>query len=199
MDSVSLNDAGNYTLLVTDAMGCTDQKSIRLVVYRNPVALFHGIDSMKVQSGYQLEAGPGLAHYYWNTGATTENIAITEEGWYSVELISSADCWGMDSIYMEIIRRCIDAPNAFTPNGDGLNDYFKAVSVCPIKYFHMQIFNRWGETLFESDNITHGWDGKKNGVVVPGDTYVFVISYIIEVSPGVKEKNAMNGILLLLK
>jgi gliding motility-associated-like protein len=198
-DSVTKADAGIYTLLVVDALGCTDQKSIQLIVYDNPVALFHGIDTMQVRPEYILEAGPGMVYYYWNTGETTESIIITEQGWYSVEMINEAGCTGIDSVFMEIIRKCIDIPNAFTPNGDGLNDIFEAESVCPIVEYEMLIYNRWGELLFESNDIALGWDGKKNGKDCPGDSYVYIVKYIVEKSPGVQEKNVVDGILYLLK
>jgi gliding motility-associated-like protein len=198
-DSVTMADAGDYTLLVTDAVGCTDQKTVSLVVYPNPVALFHDIDTMKVQEGYILEAGTGHESYLWNTGETTSSIAVYTDGWYIIEMISGAGCYGIDSVYIEILFKCIDVPNAFTPNGDGLNDFFEAESICPIKYFKMLIYNRWGEKLYESNDITKGWDGRKNGKDCPGDSYVYVISYIVEKSPGVEEKGVLDGIFILLK
>jgi gliding motility-associated-like protein len=197
--NVTQANAGDYTLLATDTMGCTDQKTIRLVVNENPVAAFHGSDTLTVQPGYILEAGTGMASYLWNTGDTTESITINTEGWYIVEMMSQAGCSGIDSVYILLIQACLDYPNAFTPNGDGLNDVFQAVSICPITYFRMLIFNRWGEKLFESHDISIGWDGKKNGVPCPGDTYVFTISYIIELDSGTEVKNEVAGIVVLLK
>jgi gliding motility-associated-like protein len=198
-DSVSMSDAGDYTLLVTDSLGCTDQKTISLKVYENPVAQFHGIDTLQVPIGYVLEAGPGMASYYWNTGETTENITIYAEGWRIVEMISQAGCYGIDSVYILLSSICLDVPNAFTPNGDGLNDYFEAVTICPIKNFRMLIYNRWGEKLFESNDISHGWDGRKNGKECPGDMYVFVVTYEVEESPGEDVKSVLKGTVLLLK
>ncbi len=72
--SVTEDDAGDYTLLATDIMGCTDLKTITLIVSDNPVAAFHGTDTLVVDSGYILEAGSGQAHYFWNTGDSTESI-----------------------------------------------------------------------------------------------------------------------------
>ena len=74
-----------------------------------------------------------------------------------------------------------------------------AESICPVKYFRMLIYNRWGEKLFESNDISIGWDGRKNGKECPGDSYVYVISYIVEKSPGVEEKGALDGVFILLK
>jgi gliding motility-associated-like protein len=197
--SVTLADAGVYTLLVTDAMGCTDRKTTRLEVSENPVAAFHGIDTMQVVYGYVLDAGGGMISYLWNTGETTQSIETKTEGWYIVELMSEAGCIGIDSVYILWLQVCIDVPNAFTPNSDGLNDIFLAESVCPISYFRMIIYNRWGEKLFESHDITVGWDGTLNGVPCPGDTYVYVVSYIVGESPGSEVKGEKAGMLLLLK
>ncbi len=65
-------------------------------------------------------------------------------------------------------------PNAFTPNGDGINDYF-AVSGESIQTFSMQIFNRWGELIFESKDASSGWDGLYKGKPAPQGTYVYKV------------------------
>jgi gliding motility-associated-like protein len=163
-------------------MGCTSEKTIELVVNENPVAAFHGTDTLVVPPGYILDAGSGLAHYKWNTGETTQSIEVIKDGSYRVDMETVAGCVGVDSVYIviseEILSDCLFIPNAFTPNNDGLNDTFKAVSRCPsLSYFRMQIFNRWGEMLYESDDIGKGWDGRKNGTPCPGDVYVYRIVY----------------------
>lgn len=182
IESVSQADAGDYTLVVTDAMGCTSEKTIELVVNENPVATFHGTDTLVVPPGYILDAGPGLAHYKWNTGETTQSIEVVTDGSYRVNMETVAGCVGVDSVFVviseEILSDCLFIPNAFTPNNDGLNDTFKPVSRCPsMAYYRMQIFNRWGEMLYESDDIGKGWDGRKNGTPCPGDVYVYRIVY----------------------
>jgi gliding motility-associated-like protein len=70
-------------------------------------------------------------------------------------------------------------PNAFTPNGDGLNDVFRITGLPPeaVTKFNMQIFNRWGEVVFTSNSILNGWNGTFNGQYCPEGTYVWVIYY----------------------
>jgi gliding motility-associated-like protein len=68
-------------------------------------------------------------------------------------------------------------PNCFTPNDDGINDVFYAHSV-GLRGFEITIFNRWGEVIFESNDINKGWDGKKNGRLVPTGVYIYKIKYI---------------------
>lgn len=70
-------------------------------------------------------------------------------------------------------------PNAFTPNGDGLNDLFRLVGLPPenITEFHFQVFNRWGEVVFSSREIETGWDGTLNGEDCPVGVYVWAVYY----------------------
>ena len=82
--NITLADAGDYTLLATDGMHCTDQKTIHIEVEDNPVAAFQGFDTLIYPPGYFLDAGAGYSTYLWNTGDTTENIEINAEGMYIV-------------------------------------------------------------------------------------------------------------------
>lgn len=66
-------------------------------------------------------------------------------------------------------------PNSFTPNGDGLNDTFGVYGES-IKQYSMEIYNRWGEKVFESANINEQWDGTYNGKNVPEGTYVYRVT-----------------------
>jgi gliding motility-associated-like protein len=191
---------GDYTLLVTDVMGCTDQKSVHLEVSPNPVAAFHGTDTLEVEPGYILSAGAGLAHYLWNTGDTTESIEITAEGMYAVGMESLLGCTGLDSVYIRLNEEPVTEPskyfyipNAFTPNGDGKNDNFKPVPTnpeLPIVDFRLSIFDRWGGFIFEGDGISAGWDGTKNGVPCPGGVYVYQVTFRVE---GVAEEQVISG------
>jgi gliding motility-associated-like protein len=71
-------------------------------------------------------------------------------------------------------------PNAFSPNGDGLNDVFKITGIPPdnITLFNLQIFNRWGQVVFSTTDISQGWDGRLNGEYCPADYYTWIIFYV---------------------
>ena len=68
-------------------------------------------------------------------------------------------------------------PNAFTPNGDGTNDVFRPIGQCPVEEYRLQVFNRWGERIFESLGINEGWNGDVNGVAAPVDVYIYQVEY----------------------
>lgn len=65
-------------------------------------------------------------------------------------------------------------PNAFTPNGDDLNDYFSSFGEF-VESFQLDIYDRWGKLLFSSQSIQNGWDGTVNGTAAPEGTYIFKI------------------------
>ncbi|MCK9398907.1 MAG: gliding motility-associated C-terminal domain-containing protein [Bacteroidales bacterium] len=203
--SVTQADAGNYTLLATDHVGCSDQKTINLIVSDNPVAAFHGSDTLEFHPSDVLDAGTGLSSYLWNTGDTTESIMINSEGKYWVEMESQFGCTGRDSIYIklttdEIPSNYIFIPNAFSPDGDGLNDIFAAIATSDyIQKFHMLIFDRWGGEIFESNNIMLGWDGTKHGTPLPGGIYTYKITYSIYSSFGDYTDQVRLGTVMLVR
>lgn len=94
---------------------------------------------------------------------------VPEDGKEQVISISNEDCIDVHSwLYV---------PNAFSPNNDGLNDYF----VTPgwyIKDYHITIYNRWGEKLFESNSLYQSWDGDYKGEVVENEAYLYIIESI---------------------
>jgi gliding motility-associated-like protein len=88
-------------------------------------------------------------------------------------------------------------PNAFTPNGDGLNDEFRILGIPPenITQFNMQIYDRWGQQVFSSSDIRIGWDGSCRGELCPGGVYVWVIVY----EDNKKHKVTNKGTLTLIR
>jgi len=200
--NVTLANAGDYILQATDQVGCTDQKTIHLVVSENPVAAFHGMDTLELHPGDVLDAGTGLTSYLWNTGDTTESIVINAEGMYLVEMESQVGCTGSGSVYVkltseEIPETNLYIPNAFTPDGDGINDVFKPIYTgLSIVDCRLSIFDRWGGTVFTTDDISNGWDGNKNDNPCPGGVYVYKIIFTVD---GVQGKQERAGTMMLVR
>ena len=86
----------------------------------------------------------------------------------------------MDCLYYHSIKINVIFPlyiaNTFTPNGDGKNDVFYAYSHL-IKEFEITIYNRWGMTVYQSNDISKGWDGTVNGVPQQQDVFVYIMRY----------------------
>lgn len=105
-----------------------------------------------------------------------------EPGNYLVQALVYSAC-GIDTFLQPIeLRACneqcnIFAPNAITPNGDGLNDGFLPTSACAFVSYDLQIYNRWGQQLFRSNDPTRAWDGFFNGELCEGGQYQYVLLY----------------------
>lgn len=74
---------------------------------------------------------------------------------------------------------CMFVPNAFTPDGDGINDLFKAVGPSA-QAMKLSVFNRWGEQLFHTENINAGWNGLYGGAAQKQDVYIYKLKYCDE-------------------
>ena len=91
------------------------------------------------------------------------------EGKKVINGVPTATCYGSASLYVEVLKhQPVFIPNSFSPNGDGNNDVF-TVYGAGIKYIDMKIFNRWGELVYQTNNMLAGWDGTYKGVLqLPG-------------------------------
>ncbi len=143
------------------------------------------------------ENATGQYHYAWNTGANTESILVNSPGTYSLTVRAEPlGCANTESIVVH--RDCYtDIPNAFSPNGDGINDYFFPMQrlTKAVRQFRLQIRNRWGQNLFETTDIAgRGWDGRYNGHMQPAGTYIYVIA--VELANGRQEQYQGNVTLI---
>ncbi len=99
----------------------------------------------------------------------------TESGWYYITVIDANGCTSLDSIYILVdFDFTILAPNAFSPNGDGINDEFNVFGSSECDLIYLRIYNRWGALIFESIDINIGWDGIYNNIEQEIGTYVYV-------------------------
>ena len=130
-------------------------------------------------TGEEYVLKPGLntnASFLWQDGSTANSFTITQEGIY--KLTASNECGShSDAITISKGLCNILMPNAFSPNNDGLNDVFKVKYPFSVSNFHFLITNRWGQTVFETNDIHKGWDGTFKGAPPLEGIYVWVISF----------------------
>ncbi len=191
--------SGIYTLTVTDTINCIESKSMELIVNQEPTVAFSEYDTLWVDPGYILEAGYGAEFYQWNTGETTETIVIDSIGSYNVEVTSYEGCKSTDTVQILWGGAPFYLPNAFTPNGDGLNDTFGPIPRYDyVNRYHMSIFNRWGQMIFETTDINQGWAGSYQGSPVMMGAYVYRIVYE-EFSNHPMESKFVEGTVMLVR
>jgi gliding motility-associated-like protein len=128
-----------------------------------------------------LVVAPGLDGITYEINGTSSNgVTINQQGSYNITATDSYGC--QRTFHVNVVeQKCEDCaphvPNAFTPNGDGHNDIFKPKLFCTISEFDLQIFNRWGQKVFESQNSANGWDGTYLGSKMMTGVYVYVMKY----------------------
>ncbi len=170
--------SGNYTFTVTDTVNCVEQKNIDIIVEPAPVVSFAEIDTLFLNPGDVLDARADAAAYLWSTGDTTAAIRIDTMGLYWLQSLSDNGCKSLDTVRVLWGGVPFWIPNAFSPNNDGLNDVFKVIPKYDyVRDFVLQIFNRWGEQIFESRGSNSGWDGNYKSTPAPVGTYVYRIVY----------------------
>jgi gliding motility-associated-like protein len=125
------------------------------------------------------------------------------EGFYTVKVLDHNGCISGDTTFINAgIRQIgrIIVPNAFTPNGDGLNDDFLVYTNLDVKFqFRMLVFNKWGQQLFESNDIMKGWDGTFKGEECQPDLYTWIIYFTVPASIEMEQKSPLKGVVMLVK
>jgi len=190
--SHTYHSAGFYTvsLNVTSNLGCISSKIYPNIinVFTNPIADFLASNQMLTSINPYVELydkSVGANNWLWDFGngdiSEEQNPIITylDTGIYIVSLLVSNSDGCSDKFYKKIDVRpefTLFIPNAFTPNGDGLDDDFMTYGY-GLKSFNMNIFNRWGEIIFSSEDIEMGWKGKDRfDKKIPNGIYLYHIA-----------------------
>jgi len=133
-----------------------------------------------------INQSEGATSYYWEFGngefSTEVNPMTTyyNDGEVTVMLVAENQAGCLDTVYHTYYvqpEMIFFVPNAFTPDGDGKNDYFFGEGV-GVKDYEMRIFNRWGEMIYHSVGKRDTWDGRVNGIMSPNGVYVWKIMLI---------------------
>ncbi|HEU4551717.1 MAG TPA: gliding motility-associated C-terminal domain-containing protein, partial [Chitinophaga sp.] len=122
--------------------------------------------------------GDNIKSVLWNDGSTGPFLDVTKAGTYSVTVFN--DCGSSTDQITVDFTQCDPKPtfpNAFSPNGDGRNDYFRPVVRGPMYEYELRIFNRWGELIYLGYDSKKGWDGRYQGQPVTIGTYVWWLTY----------------------
>lgn len=176
---ITVAAGGMYQVFVT--LGpCTVTDSVQVAVYPAP----DGVDRADYQAcledlpdGLELMGGDPADAHLWSTGATGATIMVTQPGMYTVVITGPQGCVQMDTI--KVTDACppsLYVPNAFTPDGDGINELFRPVGA-GIHDMVLEIFNRWGELIHRSEGDAVSWDGTYGGGPVQDGVYVWRIAY----------------------
>jgi gliding motility-associated-like protein len=209
------NQPGNYTVSLTliEQYGCRDtlymaQQDL-VTVHPSPQAGFSinpdkidvcqneavftdlSIDAVSYQyfvDDYFVQYNtPNFVHAYQNSGTD-----------YAVQVVSNSfGCTDTAYASIEVAPFSIYVPNTFIPDDNGRNEIFKVVTAFEVTDWSMEIFNRWGERVFVSEQLQHGWDGTFNGLDCQDGLYNYVVKYRPCHEPFIRRQK--EGVVYLLR
>jgi len=183
--------SGTYTFTVTGTLGlCTLNENVTVNVFngvsvniiQSALELVHG-----EQTFIQATAGANAVSFAWTppislSSATVLSPLITGDvigvTTYTLTATDADGCKSSDNIIVNIIPYCIKVANAFTPNGDGINDLWTVYdNIECLKNVQVSIFNRYGAKVYENKNYQNNWNGTYKGKPVPDATYYAVLQF----------------------
>ncbi len=191
---------GRYNVSVT-IQSCTVKDTIDIGYQLIPV--FSLGSDRRLCSGNKFVLKPEITNgastsglsYLWQDGSTTPTFTTAHEGLYRLELGNTC---GSTSDDVNVVKGVCDLymPNVFTPNNDGVNDIFKPGYGDNVLEFKMEMFNRYGQLVFKTNDKLKGWDGKVNDKTQQAGTYTWIILYKTVSS---SQWQNLSGTVILLK
>jgi gliding motility-associated-like protein len=124
----------------------------------------------------------GSSNYSWNPAMWLNNpsipnpVALPQDNiTYAVKVSDATGCFGMDTIKVKLFKIDPDllVPSGFSPNGDGLNDFFRPIPIGMRTLNTFRVYNRWGQLMFSTTAQGQGWDGRLGGNIQEAGTYVW--------------------------
>jgi gliding motility-associated-like protein len=184
-DPVAIRPSGNikYIVTVTDTLGCPKAaKDTVLITVANIIADAGPRDTAVVLGQPLQLIATGSTNYLWSPPQWLNNIGIANpvalpqnDVEYIVKVSNDVGCFNIDSIRVHVFKleAGLYIPNAFTPNGDGLNDVFRPVALGMQSLDKFMVYNRFGQLLYSSTNTKSGWDGSFAGKKQEAGTYIW--------------------------
>lgn len=175
--------SGQYHAFLINERGCsiaTGKKDILIEIPRRGIR--YQVVNAAVNVAMQLEARDFAQTALWSPTLHLSDpnsfkpiFKSDEAQEYNIRLVTIGGCTTMDTQLVKVFKD-IDfyVPNAFTPNGDGLNDYLKPVAAGIKTVHYFKIFNRWGELIFDLSKDPAGWNGEYKGLPQPMQTVVWM-------------------------
>jgi large repetitive protein len=192
-------EAGSYTVMVTDAFGCTSSASVDIT---EPQGM--GIESTVTPAtcpdsndgSIALAITGGTAPYTcsWKDGSTVQNRTGLLPKSYSVVVTDNDACAKSLDVVVEFTGSfgCVEIPQVITPNGDGHNDEWRIRNIDLYPNAEISVYNRWGKLVFRTRNLSADpWNGRYNGELVPTDSY----HYILYLNDGSEPKSGVISVI----
>jgi gliding motility-associated-like protein len=178
-NNITVTNPGMYTIQALYVNNCISKDTVQLGKYPFAYPRLGKDTAICSNTVYQLRPG-NYAQYTWSTAATSSSIDVAVAGTYWVMVTDLNGCSAADTIIILQKQDCVNViyfPTAFTPGNDGRNDVFKPVIYGQVLLLNFEVYNRWGQLVFQTSAAGKGWDGKLNGQPQDGNVFVWVCRY----------------------
>lgn len=177
--------SGNYTVTVTDAKDCSVSATVSVPLTSGISIQFTDVKNVSCVQGSDGSAtavvvgGTSPYTYQWSNNTVADKAGMLTPGVYTVTVTDAVNCSNSNSVEVEKVgcESYVDFPTGFSPNGDGVNDVFRARYSYDVRKFALRIYNRWGELVFETADVNEGWNGIYKADAQPMSVYVWVAEY----------------------
>jgi len=184
-----------YVVTVTDSTGCSDTAHVQINILNSVAAkagiagsdiLCRPVDSASFKNlstgnivKWSWSFGNGHADFTADPPVQTYSIPDNEDSYVvSLAVADSTGCTDTAYHLIKVVKNCyIAVPSAFTPNGDGLNDYLYPLNAYKATNLLFRVYNRNGELIFETRDWTRKWDGTLRGMPQASGVYVWMLEY----------------------
>ncbi|WP_461449130.1 gliding motility-associated C-terminal domain-containing protein [Mucilaginibacter sp.] len=176
-------DTTVYRVKVSNASGCFTMQNVTVNILRKAIANAGSNKVIFEGQSVRLSASEKYGNLFYWTPTTGLNdptllnpIASPDNDiTYTLHVTSTTNC-GIDSssVFIKVYKK-ITIPNTFSPNGDGINDYWEIDALITYPQSILQVFDRYGQQVFRSEGYSTPWDGRYNGQPVPAGTYYYVL------------------------
>jgi gliding motility-associated-like protein len=175
--------SSSTTFYVTnERFGC-ESKKVAVPVTILPAPQINAGPDQVMEDGESVQLqGSGEGIYQWSSSATPATIQVaaplvtpTKTTTYTLTVTDRNGCVASDEMTV-VVHKKLFVPNAFTPNNDGVNDTWEITNIESRQDVKMEVFNRWGNKVYESVGYPQPWDGTVEGKELPVNTYFYVIS-----------------------
>ena len=199
LENTNISFSGDYSVIGIIS-GCATFPKEQAVLVRALPEVGLKEDTTICDGGPILLEPLSYPDYLWQDNQTGASYMVTLPGNYAVRVTDEFGCQQTDSV--NIIEYCpprIFVPTGFTPNGDGVNDYFTYVTKGMTR-FNFKVFNRWGQVVFEANNPDEYWDGRlARGGFAPEGVYVWQATYDQPFIDGSSFEKQLSGTVSLIR
>jgi len=169
-----ITETNLYTFSVRDALGCVRTRNIPVVLPANLTTRLRAVSANQIEAFVSGGTPPFMFSFNGAEATTSNRLTITQSGTYTVTVTDALGCVAEASLFFSCDPLVV--PNFFSPNGDGINDFWFPSGLSCTPDIKVTIYDRSGRVIARFRGAVRGWDGKFNGQDMPGTDYWYEIN-----------------------